>query len=33
MVVHVQGSAELIGKIVNVRLNEAKGFYYIGEII
>jgi len=33
MVVHVPGTAELIGKIVKVRLNEAKGFYYIGEII
>lgn len=33
MVVHVPGDRCLIGKIVNVRLNEAKGFYYLGEII
>ncbi len=33
MVVHVPGDKCLIGKIVNVRLNEAKGFYYLGEII
>jgi len=29
--VHFKGSKELIGKIVNVKINEAKGFYYIGE--
>ena len=33
MVVHVKGNTGLIGKIVKVRLNEAKGFYYLGEII
>jgi len=33
MVVHVPGDPCLIGKIVNVRLDEAKGFYYVGEII
>jgi len=33
MVVHVPGDEKLIGRVVNVRLNEAKGFYYIGEII
>ena len=33
MVVHVKGDAGLIGRIVKVRLNEAKGFYYLGEII
>lgn len=30
-VVHLVGGAELIGKIVPVKLTEAKGFYYIGE--
>lgn len=30
-VVHFKGSEELIGKIVNVKLTEAKGFYYLGE--
>ena len=33
MVVHAKGDAGLIGRIVKVRLNEAKGFYYLGEII
>jgi len=33
MVVHVPGDEKMIGKVVTVRLNEAKGFYYIGEII
>lgn len=33
MVVHVPGDRSLIGRIVDVRLNEAKGFYYTGEII
>ncbi len=32
-VVHFPGDSSLIGQIVNVRLNECKGFYYIGEII
>lgn len=31
-VVHFKGSEELIGKIVNVKLTEAKGFYYLGEL-
>lgn len=30
-VVHLPGQADLIGRIVNVRLKESKGFYYIGE--
>ena len=30
-VVHFPGDAGLIGKIIQVRLNECKGFYYIGE--
>ena len=28
--VHFEGSEDLIGKIVNVRLDESKGFYYLG---
>ena len=32
-VVHVPGDESLIGTIQNVKLNEAKGFYYMGEII
>ena len=31
-VVHFKGPKELIGTFVNVRLIEAKGFYYIGEL-
>lgn len=31
-VVHFKGTADLIGKIVSVRLDEAKGFYYLGTI-
>ncbi|MBE5937929.1 MAG: tRNA (N6-isopentenyl adenosine(37)-C2)-methylthiotransferase MiaB [Lachnospiraceae bacterium] len=30
-VVHFKGDKSLIGQIVNVRLDECKGFYYIGE--
>ena len=33
MVVHVPGDAGMIGRIVDVKLNEAKGFYYLGEIV
>lgn len=29
--VHFKGDASLIGEIVDVKLNESKGFYYIGE--
>ena len=29
-VVHFPGSRELIGQIIPVRLDECKGFYYIG---
>ena len=28
--VHFKGCKDLIGKIVNVKLDEAKGFYYLG---
>lgn len=31
-VVHVPGDADLIGKIVNVSLDECKGFYYLGTL-
>ena len=33
LLVHFPGSSELIGKIVNVKLTECKGFYYIGEML
>lgn len=32
MLVHFPGCKEMIGKIVNVKLNECCGFYYMGEI-
>ncbi len=32
-VVHLQGDESLIGKIVDVRLEECKGFYYLGDRI
>ena len=32
-VVHVKGDESLIGRIVDVRLDECKGFYYFGEVI
>ncbi len=31
LLVHFPGDASLVGSIVNVRLLEAKGFYYMGE--
>ncbi len=31
--VHFPGDESLIGKIVDVRLNECRGFYYIGEVV
>ncbi len=33
LLVHFRGGSELIGKIVDVKLTECKGFYYIGELI
>ena len=33
LLVHFQGSEELIGSYVDVSLKECKGFYYIGEIV
>lgn len=32
LTVHLKGGMDLIGKIVDVRLNECKGFYYLGEL-
>lgn len=32
-IVHFRGEASLIGKIVNVYLEESKGFYYMGNIV
>lgn len=32
-VVHFAGDASLIGKIVDVSLDEAKGFYYMGSLV
>jgi tRNA-2-methylthio-N6-dimethylallyladenosine synthase len=31
LLVHFPGSSELVGKIVDVYLEECKGFYYIGK--
>ena len=33
LLVHFKGNESLIGKIVNVKLNECKGFYYLGEMV
>ena len=33
LLVHFKGDESLIGKIVNVHLNECKGFYYLGEMV
>lgn len=33
LLVHFPGDESLIGKLVDVRLDECKGFYYIGEIV
>ena len=33
VLVHFKGAKELIGSIVNVKLAECKGFYYMGEMI
>ncbi len=32
-VVHMEGSEELIGKVISVKLEESKGFYYMGKIM
>ena len=31
-IVHFPGTEDMIGNIYNVRLNECRGFYYMGEI-
>lgn len=33
LLVHFEGNKEMLGTIVNVKLDEAKGFYYLGSII
>ena len=33
LVVHFPGDASLIGKIVNVKLEECRGFYYMGSLV
>ena len=30
-VVHLPGKADMIGKILDVKLTECRGFYYLGE--
>lgn len=32
-IVHFPGDTSLIGKLVNVRLSECRGFYYVGEMV
>ena len=31
-IVHFPGTEDMIGNIYNVKLNECRGFYYMGEI-
>ena len=33
LLVHFKGDDSLIGELVNVKLVECKGFYYMGEIV
>lgn len=33
IIVHFPGDSSLIGKLVNVKLSECKGFYYLGELV
>ena len=33
ILVHFKGDASLVGKVVDVRLVEEKGFYYMGELV
>ena len=33
LLVHFRAGRDLIGKIVEVKLTECKGFYYIGELL
>ena len=32
-IVHFPGTEDLVGKIINVKLKECKGFYFYGEIV
>ena len=32
-VVHLPGTADMIGNIYQVKLEECKGFYYIGKVV
>lgn len=32
-IVHIPGDETMIGKLVQVRLTECKGFYYLGEVV
>ena len=32
VIIEFEGGKELIGKMVNVKCNECKGFYYFGEL-
>ncbi len=32
LIVHFKGDKSLIGKLINVHLDESKGFYYIGTV-
>ena len=32
-VVHLPGTSDMIGKIIDVKLTECKGFYYLGEVV
>ena len=32
LLVHFPGSADLLGKYVNVKLEECRGFYYLGTL-
>ena len=33
LLVHFQSGRDLIGEIVDVKLTECKGFYYLGELV
>ena len=33
LLVHFPGTEKLLGQMVKVRLNECKGFYYLGEAL
>lgn len=33
LLVHFPGEKDLVGKLVDVRLDTCKGFYYLGEMV